>query len=65
MKRTLCGRPATRSLSSSRRCCAECSQRYSFIFDISNEVYQRWWADQMGENYVRLYDGKPRQPKKR
>lgn len=36
-------------------------ERYSFIFDISNDVYQRWWAQQMGEAYERLYDGPPRQ----
>lgn len=37
-------------------------ERYSFIFDISNEVYQTWWAQQMGEYYERDYDGPPRQP---
>jgi hypothetical protein len=35
--------------------------RYSFIFDISNDVYQRWWAEHMGEMYERLYEGHPRQ----
>src|SRR5262249_30601763 len=42
--------------------CTECSARSSFIFDISNEVYQAWWADRMGEMYVRTYDGEPRIP---
>lgn len=36
-------------------------ERYSFIFDISNDVYQTWWAQQMGDLYERLYDGPPRQ----
>jgi hypothetical protein len=42
--------------------CTECSERSSFIFDISNDVYQTWWAELMGEMYVRTYDGKPRAP---
>lgn len=42
--------------------CSNCGERYSFIFDISNEVYQAWWAERMGENYVRMYDGAPRVP---
>ena len=36
-------------------------EKFSFIFDISNEVYQRWWAKQMGDLYEPLYDGPPRQ----
>lgn len=36
-------------------------ERFSFIFDISNDVYQTWWAAQMGDLYERLYDGPPRQ----
>ena len=36
------------------------SKQYSFIFDISNEVYQNWWAEQMGDQYQQLYDGPPR-----
>lgn len=40
--------------------CPNCGARYSFIFDISNDVYQRWWADRMGESYIRAYDGTPR-----
>jgi hypothetical protein len=35
--------------------------KYSFIFDISNEVYQTWWASMMGKAYQQLYDGQPRQ----
>lgn len=35
-------------------------ERYSFIFDISNDVYQAWWAQQMGDLYEPLYDGPPR-----
>jgi hypothetical protein len=42
--------------------CEECSQHHSLIFDISNEVYQSWWAERMGENYVQIYDGPPRIP---
>lgn len=32
-------------------------ERYSFIFDISNDVYQMWLADEMGALYERDYDG--------
>ncbi len=35
-------------------------RQFSFIFDISNSVYQTWWAEQMGEFYECLYDGPPR-----
>lgn len=42
--------------------CTHCGERYSFIFDISNDVYQDWWGERMGENYVRMYDGTPRVP---
>lgn len=35
-------------------------ERFSFIFDISNEVYQSWLAAQMGDLYEPLYDGPPR-----
>ena len=37
--------------------CQGCGQKYSFIFDISNEVYQTWWAERMGDLYVRTFDG--------
>lgn len=37
-------------------------ERLSFIFDISNEVYQAWMAAQFGSGYQRGYDGPPRQP---
>lgn len=40
--------------------CEQCGERTSFIFDISNDVYQDWWAERMGENYVRAYEGPPR-----
>lgn len=42
--------------------CRRCRARYSFIFDISNAVYQAWWARQLGELYVPQYDGPPRTP---
>jgi hypothetical protein len=42
--------------------CTECGERSSFIFDISNDVYQLWWAERMGEMYVRTFDGQPRVP---
>ncbi len=42
--------------------CESCGHRQSFIFDISNVVYQHWWAERMGENYMRTYDGPPRTP---
>lgn len=42
--------------------CHHCHTRYSFIFDISNEVYQAWWAEQLGSLYIQQYDGKPRAP---
>jgi hypothetical protein len=42
--------------------CEKCGQRHSFIFDISNDVYQVWWAENMGDNYMRIYDGPPRTP---
>lgn len=40
--------------------CPESGETYGFIFDISNEVYQAWWAAQMGENYDRIFTGPPR-----
>ncbi len=42
--------------------CGDCRKRSSYIFDISNEVFQTWWADQLGPLYVRQYDGPPREP---
>jgi hypothetical protein len=42
--------------------CGECHQRANFIFDISNNVYQAWWADQLGPLYIQQYDGDPREP---
>jgi len=41
--------------------CTNCHETYGFIFDISNAVYQAWWAERMGVMYTRLYDGAPRQ----
>lgn len=35
-------------------------QQYSFIFDISNAVYQRWMVAQFGDAYEPAYDGTPR-----
>lgn len=40
--------------------CPTSGERFSFIFDISNDIYQAWWADLMGENYERQYDEPPR-----
>jgi hypothetical protein len=40
--------------------CQGCGQKYSFIFDISNDTYQGWWADRMGDLYVRTFDGPAR-----
>jgi hypothetical protein len=42
--------------------CRDCRQRANFIFDISNEVYQTWWAEQLGDLYICQYDGPPREP---
>lgn len=42
--------------------CTHCRQRANFIFDISNDVYQDWWAAQLGPLYLRQYDGDPREP---
>ncbi len=35
-------------------------KRHSFIFDISNNVYQKWWSEKMGDLYENSYDGPPR-----
>ncbi|MBN1680301.1 MAG: hypothetical protein JW966_08405 [Anaerolineae bacterium] len=42
--------------------CPNCRERSNFIFDISNDVYQTWWAEQLGSLYVQQYDGPPREP---
>lgn len=42
--------------------CRDCHARVNFIFDISNDAYQTWWAEQLGLMYVRQYDGPPRDP---
>jgi hypothetical protein len=42
--------------------CRECRYTVNFIFDISNEVYQHWWAEQLGPLYLRQYEGAPRTP---
>ncbi len=42
--------------------CQNCRYTVNFIFDISNDVYQKWWADQLGPLYIRQYDGPPREP---
>jgi len=42
--------------------CRDCRARVNFIFDISNDVYQTWWAEQLGLMYVRQFDGPPRDP---
>jgi 4-hydroxy-3-methylbut-2-en-1-yl diphosphate synthase IspG/GcpE len=45
--------------------CPNCGKNASFIFDISNEVYQTWWAERMGDMYVQNYDGPPRTARRR
>lgn len=40
--------------------CRRCAYRQSFIFDISNDVYQGWLADRMGDLYMRPFDGPAR-----
>lgn len=40
--------------------CTNCHERSSYIFDISNEVYQNWLAVQMGDLYTHIYEGPPR-----
>ncbi len=42
--------------------CKQCSQHSSYIFDISNTVYQSWLAERMGDLYTPAYDGPPRVP---
>jgi hypothetical protein len=42
--------------------CPQCRQRVNIIFDISNEVYQAWWAEQLGPLYFQQYDEPPRVP---
>ncbi|MBC6937574.1 MAG: hypothetical protein DWB42_17310 [Chloroflexi bacterium] len=45
--------------------CPNCGRNYSFIFDVSNEVYQRWWAQRLGDLYVKNYEGPPRRAARR
>lgn len=42
--------------------CRQCRERVTFIFDISNDVYQSWWAEQLGDLYIQQFDGCPREP---
>lgn len=42
--------------------CLVCYAGCNLLFDISNEVYQAWLADMMGELYIQNYDGPPREP---
>lgn len=35
---------------------------FSFIFDISNETYQSWLAEQLGYEYEHPFDVTPREP---
>ena len=42
--------------------CRTCRQRSSFIFDISNDVYQAWWAEQLGPLYIRQHECPARTP---
>jgi hypothetical protein len=45
--------------------CRGCRARSSFIFDISNDAYQAWWAEQMGDLYIQQHDCAPRLPHRR
>lgn len=47
--------------------CPTTGERFSFIFDISNHIYQTWLQEQMGELYEVNYEGAPRKadPKQR
>ncbi len=45
--------------------CRQCGRRSSIIFDVSNNVYQDWMAEQLGDLYIRNYDGPPRRPSRR
>ncbi|GEM_PF-1902602 len=45
--------------------CKQCNQRSSLIFDVSNTTYQTWMSRQLGDLYVRNYDGPPRRPARR
>jgi len=40
--------------------CTNCKRPYNFIFDISNDFYQTWWAGVMGDAYFRAFDDPPR-----
>lgn len=40
--------------------CPVTGEHFSFIFDISNAVYQAWWKRQLGESYQPNYEGEPR-----
>lgn len=42
--------------------CQSCHKRSSTIFDISNDAYQTWWAEQLGSLYIKQFDGPPRAP---
>ncbi len=53
---------AGQGLSELAAMCVDCHVRGSFIFDISNDVFQAWWAEQLGSMYVRQYDGPTRLP---
>jgi hypothetical protein len=43
--------------------CEHCGKRASLLFDVSNEAYQAWIADQLGDLYIRNYEGAPRRPR--
>ena len=40
--------------------CAACGSRSSVLFDVSNEVFQAWLGDLLGDLYTRHYAGPPR-----
>jgi transcription elongation factor Elf1 len=42
--------------------CTRCAFRTDVLFDISNEVYQAWLSDLLGDLYTRHFEGPPRVP---
>ena len=45
--------------------CTQCGSRTSLLFDVSNTVYQKWLAKQLGDLYIRNYEGPPRRAERR
>ncbi|NDJ87487.1 MAG: hypothetical protein GYB66_16555 [Chloroflexi bacterium] len=42
--------------------CTACGHNVNVIFDISNEIYQEWLAEQLGPMYVPPFEEEPRTP---